>query len=310
MMNHSRLFFVVIIAALVVSYPVSAQFTPTQRTFVSAASGSDANPCSRTEPCRNFAAAIALTLPGGEVIVLDSGGYGVFDINRAVNIEAPAGVFAGIAVFSGAGIEVAAGSSETVSLRGITLNGLGGSSGIDFLTGKLLHIERCAVSHLTTGISNLQAGTLLVNDTSLVDSEMSISLGNGSQLVRCLIDHCLIQGGTDGISIFQPSKVVIRNSVLAGVGETIGISVNSIVSGQKAEATVENCTVLGFTTGIRAFVSGGGTLMTRVSNSTITHNQEGVSTNDPVNAPIRSRSNNTLRGNFVDGSFNGTYGPD
>src|SRR6266571_6657569 len=81
-----------------------------QRTFVSAATGNDANPCTRTAPCRNFAAAIAQTQSGGEVVVLDSGGYGTVTITQAVSLVAPAGVYAGISVFSGTGITVNAGS--------------------------------------------------------------------------------------------------------------------------------------------------------------------------------------------------------
>src|SRR5207245_7143697 len=103
-----------------------------QRTFVSAATGNDANPCTRTAPCRNFAAAIAQTSPGGEVIVLDSGGYGTFTIAQAISIIAPPGVYAGISVFAGTGITISAGASDVVTLRGLTLTGLGGFAGIDF----------------------------------------------------------------------------------------------------------------------------------------------------------------------------------
>src|SRR6266568_4863825 len=98
-----------------------------QRTFVSAAGGNDANPCTLTLPCRNFQAAIAQTASGGEVIVLDSGGYGTVTISQAVSLIAPPGVYAGISVFSGAGITVSAGASDVVVIRGLTLNGLGGS---------------------------------------------------------------------------------------------------------------------------------------------------------------------------------------
>jgi hypothetical protein len=60
-----------------------------QRTFVSAGNGSDANACTRQAPCRNFGTAMAQTDSGGEVIVLDSGGYGVVTINQSVSIVAP-----------------------------------------------------------------------------------------------------------------------------------------------------------------------------------------------------------------------------
>src|SRR6266700_1968683 len=89
---------------------------PAQRTFGSAGSGNDANPCTRTSPCRNFQAAIAQTLPGGEVIALDSGGYGPVTITQAVALIAPAGVYAGISVFSGAGIAINAGPSDVVTI--------------------------------------------------------------------------------------------------------------------------------------------------------------------------------------------------
>src|SRR5438477_9591417 len=105
---------------------------PAQRTFVSAASGDDVNPCTRALPCRNFQAAIAQTTSGGEVVVLDSGGYGPVTISQAVSLVAPPGVYAGISVFSGAGITVNAGPSDVVTIRGLTLNGLGGNTGIEF----------------------------------------------------------------------------------------------------------------------------------------------------------------------------------
>ena len=56
-----------------------------QRTFVSAANGNDANPCTLSLPCRNFQAAIAQTASGGEVVVFDSGGYGTVNITQAVS---------------------------------------------------------------------------------------------------------------------------------------------------------------------------------------------------------------------------------
>ncbi len=71
-----------------------------QRTFV-ASSGADTNSCAITQPCRSFASAIALTAAGGEVIVLDSAGYGPVTITQSVSIIAPPGVYAGISVLAG-----------------------------------------------------------------------------------------------------------------------------------------------------------------------------------------------------------------
>ena len=107
----------------------SAADAASQRTFV-ASYGSDASAaCSLALPCRAFAAAIAQTNPGGEVIVLDSAGYGPVTITKAVSIVAPAGVYAGVSVATGDGIVVNAGAADVVKLRGLRLNGTGGANG-------------------------------------------------------------------------------------------------------------------------------------------------------------------------------------
>ena len=76
-----------------------------QRAFV-ASTGNDASCCSLAAPCRGFARAASQTSPSGEVIVLDSAGYGPVTITKSVSIIAPAGNHAGITVFSGDGITV------------------------------------------------------------------------------------------------------------------------------------------------------------------------------------------------------------
>jgi len=88
-------------------------FATAQRTFV-ASSGSDANPCSRDLPYRSFAAAILQTNANGEVVAIDSAGYGPMTITQSVTIVAAPGVHAGISVFSGEGITVNVGSNDNV----------------------------------------------------------------------------------------------------------------------------------------------------------------------------------------------------
>src|SRR5438270_10909431 len=140
-----------------------------QRTFVSAGSGNDANPCTRAAPCRNFGAAIAQTTSGGEVVVLDSGGYGTVTITQAVSIVAPPGVYAGISVFSGTGITVNAGASDVVTIRGLTLNGLGGNRGIDFNTGAELYVEDSVFRNLSGSgvVANIANSAKAVVEDSL-----------------------------------------------------------------------------------------------------------------------------------------------
>src|SRR5206468_3164555 len=56
------------------------------RTWVSGV-GDDANPCSRTAPCKTFAGAISKTAGGGEINVLDPGGFGGVTIGKSLTIS-------------------------------------------------------------------------------------------------------------------------------------------------------------------------------------------------------------------------------
>jgi len=164
------------IAAIVAALTLLANPVPSgaaQRTFV-ASYGIDANPCSVTQPCRTFAAAVALTSANGEVIVLDSAGYGSVAIGQPVSIIAPPGVYAGIAVFSGDGITVG-GTLGPVVLRGLTINGQGGNRGIVVGYG-VVHIESCTVSNMT------QAGIAFIGDARGHVSNSSVR-SSGSGLV-------------------------------------------------------------------------------------------------------------------------------
>ena len=84
---------VMIAALLVTATTAQAQAT---RTWVSGV-GDDANPCSRTAPCKTFAGAISKTAAKGEINVLDPGGFGGVTITKSISIEA-SGVIAGVLV--------------------------------------------------------------------------------------------------------------------------------------------------------------------------------------------------------------------
>src|SRR5215212_11724175 len=68
---------------MLASAPASAQAT---RTWVSGV-GDDANPCSRTAPCKTFAGAISKTANGGEINCLDPGGFGGLTIGKSLTIK-------------------------------------------------------------------------------------------------------------------------------------------------------------------------------------------------------------------------------
>jgi len=111
------------IVALAILCCVTLPALAAPRTFI-ASTGNDAGPCTITQPCRSFPAAILRTDGGGEIVAVDSAGYGGVAIDRSVAIIAAPGAFAGVTVSSGDAIAIGA-SGLDVTLHGLTINGLG-----------------------------------------------------------------------------------------------------------------------------------------------------------------------------------------
>lgn len=146
-----------------------------QRTFV-ASNGSDSDPCSLAAPCRSFGAAIAQTNDGGEVIVLDSAGYGAATITKSVSIIAPSGVYAGISVFSGDGVTIND-PNAIVVLRGLAINGQGGEVGIAISAATEVHVENVTVSNMGASGIYLNANAPLLIKDSIVRSNGGHGIG-------------------------------------------------------------------------------------------------------------------------------------
>ena len=118
--------------------------TMASRTWVSGV-GDDANPGTRTAPCKTFAGAISKTDAGGEIDVLDPGGFGALTITKAVTVDG-AGTFASVLASGTAGINVAAGANDVVTLRNLSIHGFGSTlDGIHFTSGAALHLENCTI---------------------------------------------------------------------------------------------------------------------------------------------------------------------
>src|SRR3954462_12265483 len=102
---------------LLASAPASAQAT---RTWVSGV-GDDANPCSRTAPCKTFAGAISKTAIAGEINCIDSGGIGAVTITKSMSIICD-NVEAGIAATGTNGI-IVNGAGIVVYISGLDIEG-------------------------------------------------------------------------------------------------------------------------------------------------------------------------------------------
>src|SRR5437762_2693858 len=134
------------------------------RTFVSGL-GSDANPCTREAPCRTFQHAHDLVDDKGEVLALDSAGYGVLTISKNVTISGEGVEATANAVAPGTAILISTAGLKVV-LRSITVEGFGaGGVGINVTAAVNLTIQHCVIhgftgSGLFFGISSGTSGTL------------------------------------------------------------------------------------------------------------------------------------------------------
>jgi len=205
-----------LIASLIAAMDAAA--APLQRTFV-ASYGNDANPCSRATPCRGFTAAVAQTTPGGEVIVLDSAGYGPVTITQSVSIVAPPGIYAGISVITPGsdGIAVNGGAIDVV-LSGLSIVGLGGSSGINMMAARTLRIDRCMISSMIgAGIKAMASGgTLTVSNTEVRGNGSGI-VANGTLVAQ--VDHThIVDSGAQGVAVFYGATMQLSNSIISSSG--------------------------------------------------------------------------------------------
>ena len=133
---NSMKFVIVAVALVFLNSMLLAQAQAT-RTWVSGV-GDDANPCSRTAPCKTFAGAISKTAASGEINCIDPGGYGALTITKALTINCEQTL--GSVLVSGTdGIVVNAGPNDSITLKGIEIEGLGtGVNGVRFAAGKSL----------------------------------------------------------------------------------------------------------------------------------------------------------------------------
>jgi hypothetical protein len=203
--------------------PAAAQ---ANRTFVSG-HGSDSNPCSLAAPCRSFAEAVTQTNPEGEIVVLDSAGYGAVTIDRAVSISNPDGVEAGVTVTSGDGITIAAGADDVVNLRGLTVLGGGvGTNGITFASGFLLKIDKCEIRGFTAGGINVQNSNsvrMTVTDTTVSNNLHGVYIGgDASSWVTLSRLHSTGNGAT-GVTV-NPVSGIVPGLIPGAASVTVGDS--------------------------------------------------------------------------------------
>lgn len=278
----------------------SAQAT---RTWVSGV-GDDANPCSRTAPCKTFAGAIAKTTTGGEIDVLDPGGFGALTITKSISIESE-GVIAGVLVSGTNGFVISA-PGATVTLRGLTFEGLGtGLNGITVLDAGNVIVEHCFINAFTQkGINFAPAtagtSTLVVRNTVIQNNNNAangggifVAPGAGVTAVATIDDVTLFNNAF-GLRANDGSKVTVRNTT-AKSNTTNGFIAFSASSA--TDLTVVSS--LSSNNGTNGLQTNGASATARIYLSAFTGNAIGLNN---VSGTINSANNNLVNGNTTDTS--------
>jgi hypothetical protein len=279
------------LVALLYAAPAQAQ----TRTWVSGV-GNDANPCSRTAPCKTFAGAISKTAAGGEINCLDSGGFGGVTITKAITIACE-GVTAGVLVSGTNAIIVSAGPTDQVTLRGLDINGLGtGINGIRFLAGKALIVDNCQIYGFTThGIDVALAASgssLTVKDTRINNlGGVGIRATTTAGGVSVSVDHVNISRVTTGVESATGGNTSVSNSIMFAGSNGVLASANGAVM------TVANSVMSSNNVGANASASGATIALT---NSDLFANNTAVGA--AVGSNFISGGNNKLSGNTSPGA--------
>ena len=289
-----------IAVALIAFVLATSAFGASQRTFV-ASFGGDVGTCALLAPCRSFNYAISQTISGGEVVILDTAGYGAMTINKSIKIIGPSGVYGGISVLGGGnpttGIVINAGDTDVVTLRGLDISGVPGGAplpqfGIDVQNVGSLHIEKSSISNFTqdasacVNVTSAKPLQVFVNDSFLRECRTGIRIdgsgANDGTRVNLVVDNTRIEHGlntaavgTTAISLNNAAVASVRNSVLAWGGDGIRASNTNAAVGLRAYVIGSQLSRFG-NAAVETVGSAGASVHVNVSGSVLNNNNAGL----------------------------------
>jgi len=283
------------VVSLFVAGSVGAQAS---RTWVSGV-GNDADPCSRTAPCKTFAGAISKTAPKGEINIIDAGGFGVVTITKSISIVGE-GATAGILASGTNGIIINTAATDSIVLKGLDIEGFGtGLNGIRVLSASRVIVEDCTINGFTQrGIDVLPSAnpvTVIVKDTEVRNAGGGgiVAQGTAAALVKLFLNNVRLERNAGGLVANDFTSADVRDS--AAVGNT-GIGFRAIsAANQLVSLNLENSATSLNGQGLR---SDGTQTTLRISNTLITNNTTGIVASTGA---VLSFGNNKNSGNGSNG---------
>lgn len=202
---------------MLASAPAHAQAT---RTWVSGV-GDDANPCSRTAPCKTFAGAISKTASPGEIDCLDPGGFGAVTITKSITIDCGGGIVGSVLASGVNGIIINAAGANVI-LRNLSINGAGttlGVRGISILSANSVTVENSQIMNFSQQcIADVRptAGNLNVNNVDMRFCALAgIGTATSGGTLKLIVNNVRSTNNGNGVSLSANTSAMVTNSVLS-----------------------------------------------------------------------------------------------
>jgi hypothetical protein len=258
--------------------------------------GSDNRPCTRSQPCRTFDAALAKTDAGGEIVALESGTYDPTTITKSITLAAAPGADVAIRASAGNAVTVTPGIGDSIVLRGLRIGGPGknveGTNGVlvDITSPTCcitVHLENTIISDFEEGLQmNLGvAARLVVSDSVLRSNKTGVNFSvggaeaNGASFERTRFEH-----NDTGLLAPSGNTISISNSIAVANG-----------TGFRTEGghlDIFNSVMTKNSVGLKTSTGNA-----RISYCSITGNGTGVSTSSGL---VHSMGNNMIANNDID----------
>jgi len=244
------------------------------RTWVSGV-GDDANPCSRTAPCKTFAGAISKTASPGIINCLDPGGFGAVTVTKSVTIDCT-GTMGSVLSSGVQGIVINALTTDKIVIRNVDINGAGttiGTNGVNIIQAAAVDLEDVKISTysnaglVTTNTSNSIAVSL--NNCQILYAVQGVQANSGAPgTSTIMVNNSHIFRNTNGIDVSGVNNYAecTRCSIEQNSGAGFQIEQTGSTGSLESTALVHNAT------GVQAGIPSPNAPTIRLSRCFITNN--------------------------------------
>jgi hypothetical protein len=194
------------------------------------------------------------TNSGGEIVITQSGGYGDatggLTITKSISIIAEPGVFAALAPTSGNGVTIATAGIK-VGIRGLTVNGRGGTNGISVSSDASVSIEGCSISGFNSG---------------------GVTANSANAKVRMV--NSVVRDNYFGLNVIQGEAAVAKSEF---IGNTFGVGATPISNSTIAKVTIADSFITGSSEALIVYTSNtGSSAFAYASNVNVHSNNWGI----------------------------------